>query len=65
MDEEQAVDKIWPWVAGIAIGLCIFGLVAAGRSERRAYWAAHGVMVRQAHATPQPEDWLMRRQPGR
>ena len=42
------MSKVWAWIFGIAIALCILGLMAYGRSERQAYWAARGVMVHQA-----------------
>ena len=45
------MSKVWAWIFGIAIALCILGLMAYGRSERRAYWAARGVM---AHRPRQP-----------
>ena len=37
------MSKVWAWIFGIAIALCILGLMAYGRSERQAYWAARGV----------------------
>lgn len=46
------MSKVWAWIFGIAIALCIFGLMAYGRSERQAYWAARGVIVHQADARP-------------
>jgi hypothetical protein len=46
------MSKIWAWIFGIIIALCILGLMAFGRSERRAYWAARGVIVHQAAAQP-------------
>jgi len=58
------MKKAWPWLAGIVVGLCIFGLVTSGRSERRAYWIARGATVQHVQATPQPTDMLMRRAPG-
>ena len=39
------MSKVWAWIFGIAIALCILGLMAYGRIERRAYWAARGVVV--------------------
>jgi hypothetical protein len=46
--------KVWAWIFGIAIALCLLGLMAYGRSERRAYWAARGVMAHQAQTAVQP-----------
>ncbi len=34
------MSKVWPWVGGIVIGVCIIGLLAYGRAERRSYWIA-------------------------
>ena len=48
------MSKVWAWIFGIAIALCILGLMAYGRSERRAYWAARGVTVHHAQTAPQP-----------
>ena len=48
------MSKVWAWIFGIAIALCILGLMAYGRSERQAYWAARGVIVHQAQAATQP-----------
>jgi hypothetical protein len=46
------MSKVWAWVLSIVMALCIFGLMAYGRSERQAYWAARGVIVHQAGAQP-------------
>jgi hypothetical protein len=48
------MSKVWAWIFGFAIALCILGLMASGRSERRAYWAARGVIVHQPQAATQP-----------
>ena len=48
------MSKVWAWIFGIAIALCILGLMAYGRSERQAYWAARGVIVHQAQMAVQP-----------
>ncbi len=55
------MSKAWSWVAGIFIALCILGLMAAGRAERRSYWVSHGAVmqhVQQTHSQvgpPQPK----------
>ena len=48
------MSKVWAWIFGIAIALCILGLMAYGRSDRRAYWAARGVIVHQSQTASQP-----------
>ena len=48
------MSKVWAWIFGIAIALCILGLMAYGRSERRAYWAARGAIVHHAQVASQP-----------
>jgi hypothetical protein len=42
------------WIFGIAIALCSLGLMAYGRSEQRAYWAARGVIVHRDQSAVQP-----------
>ena len=42
------MSKVWPWVGGIVVGLCIIGLLAYGRAERRSYWIARGVVIHHA-----------------
>ena len=59
------MSKVWPWVGGIVIGLCIIGLLAYGRAERRSYWIARGAVIHRAQMTPQPIDRLTRRSLGR
>jgi hypothetical protein len=51
-----AMSSVWAWIFGIVIALCILGLMAYGRSERRAYWAARGAIVHQPQAATQPLD---------
>jgi hypothetical protein len=48
------MSKVRAWIFGIAIALCILGLLAYVRSDRQAYWAARGMIVHQAQATTQP-----------
>ena len=59
------MSKVWAWVSGITIALCILGLMAYGRAERRAYWIARGAVIRQVQVTPHPTNRLMQRSPGR
>ena len=65
LEGRLAVSKVWAWVCGIAIALCILGLPAYGRAERRSYWIARGAVVHHAQVTPHPIDRLMQRSPGR
>ena len=39
------MEKIWPWISGIAIGLIIVLLLVYGGSNREAYWIARGPMT--------------------
>ena len=48
------MSKVWAWIFGIAIALCILGLMAYGRSDRQAYWAARGLRHLQPQTTVQP-----------
>jgi hypothetical protein len=59
------MSKVSAWIFGIAIALCILGLLAYGRVERRSYWSARGAVVHRAQVTPHPIDRLMQRSPGR
>jgi len=59
------MSKVGAWVVAIIIALSILGLMAYGRSERRAYWFARGAVLHQVQATPHPFDRLMYRSPGR
>ena len=59
------MSKVWPWVGGIVVGLCIVGLLVSGRADRQTYWIARGAVMRQVQATPHPVDRLMQRSPGR
>jgi hypothetical protein len=55
------MNKAWPWIASVIVGLCIVG----GRSDRQTNWVARGVVHRYAEVTPRPIDHLMFRSPGR
>jgi hypothetical protein len=59
------MNKTWTWIASVIVGLCIAGLIVGGRSDRRAYWVARGVVHRYAEVAPRPIDHLMYRSPGR
>jgi hypothetical protein len=59
------MSRAWAWIASVIVGLCIVGLIVAGRSDRRTYWIARGMVHRYAEVTPRPIDHLMYRSPGR
>ena len=48
------MKDVWAWVFAVVIALCILTLVAYGRSERRAYWAARGAAIRVMQAEEAP-----------
>jgi hypothetical protein len=39
------VKDVWAWVAAVVIACGILALLAYGRAEQRAYWAARTVAV--------------------
>ncbi len=45
------MNKAWPWIAGILVGLLIIGLVFAASSNRQAYWVARGTVSRVVQVT--------------
>jgi hypothetical protein len=45
------MNKAWPWIAGILVGLLIIGLVFAASSNRQAYWVARGTVPRVVQVT--------------
>jgi hypothetical protein len=53
------MSKVWAWIGGIVISLCIIGLILFGRSERQAYWAARAVVVRHAQEAQSPPDRMV------
>jgi hypothetical protein len=34
------MNKVWPWIFGIAFGLIIIAMIGFGRSDRESYWVA-------------------------
>jgi hypothetical protein len=59
------MSKVWPWIAGITVTLCIVALLLGGRSNREDYWTARVIVVQHApEITPTPIDRLMQRSPG-
>ena len=42
------MEKAWPWIFGLAIGLIIVILLAYGASNRHSYWVARGPLSTRA-----------------
>ena len=42
------MEKAWPWISGLAIGLIIGALLAYGASNRQSYWVARGPLSTRA-----------------
>ncbi len=40
------MNKVWPWIIGIAVGLIIIAMLFFGASNRQAYWVAKGDVPR-------------------
>jgi hypothetical protein len=38
------MNKVWPWIFGIAFGLIIIAMVGFGQSDRQSYWVARKAM---------------------
>jgi hypothetical protein len=45
------MNKAWPWIVGILVGLMIAALLFAGYSNRQAYWVARGTTPRAIQVT--------------
>jgi len=58
------MNKVWPWIFGIAFALFIIALLLYGRAERQAYWVARGTVPRPV-VVAQVEDLTMIRFPCR
>jgi hypothetical protein len=54
------MNKVWPWIAGIVIGLLIIGLLFAASSNRQAYWVARGTVPRAIQVTRVEDITLVR-----
>lgn len=54
------MNKAWPWIAGILIGLFIIGLLFAASSDRQAYWVARGTVPRAIQVTRAEDLTLVR-----
>ena len=39
------MNKVWPVVFGLVVGLAIIALLAFGGSDRESYWVARGPMT--------------------
>ena len=40
------MNKVWPWVIGIAVALIIIALLFFGSSDQNDYWVARGTVPR-------------------
>ena len=45
------MNKVWPWIFGIGVGLIVIALVFCARSDRQAYWVARGTVARAVQVT--------------
>jgi hypothetical protein len=45
------MEKAWPWIFGIAMGLIVIALLFAGASDRQSYWVARGTVPRAIEVT--------------
>jgi hypothetical protein len=45
------MQKAWPWIVGILVGLILIAMLFAGSSNREAYWIARGVVPRAVQVT--------------
>lgn len=34
------MNKVWPWIFGIVMGLIIIAMLGFGQSDRQSYWVA-------------------------
>jgi methyl-accepting chemotaxis protein len=50
------MKKVWPWIAGIVVGLAIVGLLLYGGGERRAYRTARGAIEQRVEWTQERID---------
>jgi hypothetical protein len=54
------MNKAWPWIAGIVVGLFIIALLFAGISNRQDYWVARAVVPRAIQVTNAEDITLIR-----
>ena len=54
------MNKAWPWIAGIVVGLFIIALLFAGVSNRQDYWVARAVVPRAIQVTRAEDITLIR-----
>lgn len=54
------MNKAWPWIVGIVVGLLIVGLLFAAGSDRQAYWIARGTVPRAVQVTRTEDLTLVR-----
>jgi len=53
------MNKVWPWIFGIVIGLMLIGLIAFGRSDRQAYRTAHGAVEQRVEISQERIDTVV------
>jgi len=54
------MNKAWPWIVGIVVGLFIIALLFAGNSNRQDYWVARAVVPRAIQVTNAEDITLIR-----
>jgi hypothetical protein len=54
------MNKIWPWIIGIAVVLIIGAFLYAGSSDRTDYWIARGAVPRPIQVTQAENITLVR-----
>jgi hypothetical protein len=45
------MNRVWPWIAGVLVGLFIIALLFAASSNRQDYWVARAVVPRAIQVT--------------
>jgi hypothetical protein len=54
------MNKAWPWIIGIALGLVIIALLFFGASNRQSYWVAKGDVPRVVQVVRTENNTLVR-----
>jgi len=54
------MNKAWPWIVGIVVGLFIIALLVAGSSNRQSYWVARAAVPRAIQVTRAEDITLVR-----
>jgi hypothetical protein len=57
------MSKVWAWICGIAVALCVLGLLIVGQParhhQRAAYVVVRGTTEQQAETKMPPGHWLL------